>query len=248
MRGERFVIRIPDMADSGLTRVLDEDPDLGEMLDSPRLELARERALAGVLEFGSSPTASWPDGLRVAIGLLMLDGVVIRRVEIDGRVGAEMLGRGDLLRPWEDDRAVASIPRSAEWRALSRCRTALLDVDFARRIEPFPEIYERLLGRAVTRSRNAAISIAILHQPRVERRLHMFLWYLADRWGRVRPDGVLVPVNLTHATLSELVAARRQTVSSALRALERDGLVEQLADGLLLVGSPPGSAGPAGPA
>ena len=64
----------------------------------------------------------------------------------------------------------------------------------------------------------------------------MFLWYLADRWGTVRTDGVLVPVSLTHATLSELIAARRQTVSSALGALERDGLVRQCPDGLFCTG------------
>ena len=228
------------MTGLGLTRILDEDPDLGELLEGERHEQARARATAEVVEFGGQPDTGWPEGLLAGIGLLVLDGVLVRRVEIDQRVGAEILGRGDLIRPWEDGEAADSIPRSSDWRALSRCRTALLDDEFGRRIEAFPEIYSRIVRRAVRRSRNAAISVAILHQPRVERRLHMFLWHVADRWGIVRADGVLVPVSLTHATLSELIAARRQTVSSALRALERDGLVSQSAGGLLLHGAPPG--------
>ena len=30
----------------------------------------------------------------------------------------------------------------------------------------------------------------------------MLLWYLAERWGRVTPDGVIVPLRLTHETLA----------------------------------------------
>lgn len=227
------------MATPELIRILEEDTDLGVLLERERREQARERALARVADFSGEPDPDWPHSAAAGIGLLVLDGVLIRRVEIDRRVGAELLGRGDLIRPWDDEEASYSVPRSSDWRALTRCRTALLDDEFARRIAAFPEIYTRLIGRAVLRSRNAAISVAILHQPRVERRLHMFLWYLADRWGTVRADGVLVPVSLTHATLSELIAARRQTVSSALGALERDGLVRQCPDGLLLYGPPP---------
>ena len=71
------------------------------------------------------------------------------------------------------------------------------------------------MGRALARSRNLAVNMAIVHQSRVETRLHMLLWHLAGRWGRVRNDGVIVPLRLTHNVLSDLTAARRPSPSRA---------------------------------
>ena len=67
----------------------------------------------------------------------------------------------------------------------------------------------------------------------------MLLWHLAGRWGRVRSDGAIVPLRLTHAVLAELVAARRPTVTSALSDLSRRGLVTAFHDGWLLYGALP---------
>ena len=62
----------------------------------------------------------------------------------------------------------------------------------------------------------------------------------AGRWGRVRRDATLLPLRLTHSLLSDLVAARRPTVTSALSALARRGLVRYEDDVWLLSGEPPG--------
>jgi CRP-like cAMP-binding protein len=172
--------------------------------------------------------------------LLVLDGLLLRRVEFDGRFGAELLARGDLLRPWQPEDAVASVPRSSSWRVLQRCRIAVLDLDFAKRISPYPEMYGALVARMLRRSRYLAINMAIVGQPKVETRLHMVLWHLADRWGTVHPDGVFLPVKLTHSTLSELVAAQRPTVSAALGLLERNGQITRIQEGWTLHGAPPG--------
>ena len=48
--------------------------------------------------------------MRKALGLLVLDGLIIRRVGVAGRFGAELLGDGDLLRPWEREDAGATLP------------------------------------------------------------------------------------------------------------------------------------------
>ena len=61
--------------------------------------------------------------------------------------------------------------------------------------------------------------MAIVHQARVDVRLHMLLWHLAARWGRVRSDGTVLRLRLTHAVLADLVAARRPTVTTALSDL-----------------------------
>jgi CRP/FNR family cyclic AMP-dependent transcriptional regulator len=68
----------------------------------------------------------------------------------------------------------------------------------------------------------------------------MLLWHLAGRWGRVRADGIVVPLRLTHVILADLVAARRPTVTSAITELTRVGLVRSIDEGWLLSGKPPG--------
>jgi CRP/FNR family transcriptional regulator, cyclic AMP receptor protein len=170
----------------------------------------------------------------------VLEGYLLRRVEIGGRASGELLSAGDILRPWQREDAGASVPRSPAWRALERVQLALLDLEFARRMAQFPEVTAALLSRALRRSRQLVVNVAIVHQPRVEVRVHLMLWQLADRYGTVRQDGVLLPVRLTHTLIAELVAARRPTVSAALAALERSGEVTRLADGgWLLHGRPP---------
>ena len=81
--------------------------------------------------------------------------------------------------------------------------------------------------------------MAILHQPRIDVRLHMLLWELAERWGHVHRDGVHLPLRLTHAMLAELVAARRPTVTKALGELAARSAAVWSGDHWLLSGSPP---------
>jgi CRP-like cAMP-binding protein len=82
--------------------------------------------------------------------------------------------------------------------------------------------------------------MAIVQKPRVDMRLHMLFWHMAGRWGRVRSDGVILPLTLTHNVLAELVAARRPTVTSALSELAKRELVRPADSGWLLSGNPPG--------
>ena len=116
----------------------------------------------------------------------------------------------------------------------------LLDAEFARRcIGRYPELASPLVGRAMQRARNLAVNMAIVHQARVDVRLHMLLWHLAGRWGRVRSEGTVLRMRLTHSVLADLVAARRPTVTSAISELVRGGLVRASGDEWLLLGEPP---------
>jgi hypothetical protein len=221
-------------------RILSEDPDLAEALSADLRPRAVEACVARTLDL---PRGRWnaafmdnPDG----IGLLVLEGLLLRRVGIDGRFGAELLGQGDLLRPWQGEDAAPSLTRITGWRVLAPARVAVLDDDVEHQFAAFPPLIGGLVGRALERSRNLAINMAIVHQARVTVRLHMLLWHLADRWGRVGPDGVILPLALTHTVLSDLVAARRPTVTGALTELGRGGLVRPYGEGWLLHGEPPG--------
>lgn len=177
-----------------------------------------------------------PDG----IGLLVLGGLLIRRVGVGSGFGAELLGQGDLLRPWQGEGAASSLARTTGWRVLEPARIAVLDKPAAIRFARYPELTGRLVARALDRARNLATTTAIVHHTRVEARLQMLFWHLAERWGRVRPDGVIVPLHLTHSMLADLVSARRPSVSTGLSELARRGLIRRDGSDWLLSGEPPG--------
>ena len=220
--------------------VLESEPELGRGMPESRREQARQVCVAALARIGKG---EWdPRGAGAdpgGFGLLIDSGFIVRRVGQGGRMGAELLGPGDLLRPWQTVGAEASLPFEPRWTAITPLSVAVLDADFARRAAPFPGVAVQLVDRTMLRSRHLAIALAVVHQPRVDRRLHMLLWHYADRWGRLSSDGVRIDVPLTHALLSELVAARRPTVSTALGSLEREEVVIREGEGWRLRGGPP---------
>lgn len=231
---------------SGVCHVLDEDRDLAEVVPIARRAQATSECIARVI---SMPVGGWQDdreeGFTGGIGLLVLGGLFIRRVGIDARFGAELLGEGDLMRPYGDPPPTLQV--TTGWRVLEPARIAVLDEAFAARLTRHPELIGGLVARALQRSRNLSVTTAIVHHARVDVRLHMLLWQLAARWGRVRSDGVSLPLRLTHNVLADLAAASRPTVTSALSALARSGLVEAVDGGWLLHGGPPGELRELGP-
>jgi CRP/FNR family transcriptional regulator, cyclic AMP receptor protein len=225
---------------SQVSQFLREDVDLAATLEPAAREAALEECIAPVIRLAAGDWDGQPAGCsRDGIGLLVLDGLLLRRVGVDNRYGAELLGDGDLLRPWQGEGIETTVPRTTGWRVLTPARLAVLDLRVTRRIARYPELTGRFVGRALERSRNLAVNMAIVHQTRIDVRLRILLWHFADRWGRVNPVGVILPVALSHATLAELVAARRPTVTTALADLERRGLVSRISGGWLLTGERP---------
>ena len=220
--------------------VLGEDAELAELVPQARLGAARQSSLAAVVEV---PAGLWDarheaDRARDGYGLLVLDGVLIRRVGYAGRYGAELLARGDLLRPWEFD-GEDSLAFDTGWRVLAPTRLAVLDLLWTERMVRYPRVGPALAGRALVRSRRLAAMMAIAQQPRLDDRLWMLFWELADRHGRVHADGVHLDLPLTHEVLSYLVAARRPSVSGALTKLAGQGRVWRNGRGWVLDGEPP---------
>ena len=121
-----------------------------------------------------------------------------------------------------------------------RTRLAVLDLLWTERMARYPRVGPALAGRAMLRARRLAAMMAISQQPRLDDRLWMLFWELADRHGRVHPDGVHVDLPLTHEVLSHLAGARRPSVSSALTKLADQGRLERNGRGWVLRGEPPG--------
>lgn len=66
-----------------------------------------------------------------------------------------------------------------------------------------------------------------MHLPRAHPRLLILFLLLAERWGKVGPDGVRVSLPLTHEVLGMLIGAQRPTVTIALQRLARAGLLSR---------------------
>jgi CRP/FNR family transcriptional regulator, cyclic AMP receptor protein len=218
--------------------VLREDTGLARTIAGGRRALAEDTCTAREL---TVRRGRWKDVLGdVPEGatLLVLDGLLLRRVSVKARAGAELLGTGDLVRP-RPDAGKANLGRATAWRALERSRLAVLDDHALERMAGYPEIVRELLDRGLERSQRLAVHLAIVHQPRVDMRLQMLFWHLADRWGRVRDGRTLLALPLTHTVLADLIAAQRPTVSTVLSDMTSRGIIRPTPDGWLLLASPP---------
>ena len=80
-----------------------------------------------------------------------------------------------------------------------------------------------LFNRGTRRAHHLAVALAIAHHQRVDDRLLLTLWHLAERWGRVARDGVVVPLPLGHQRLADLVGAHRPSVTTAMGELDARG-------------------------
>jgi CRP-like cAMP-binding protein len=230
---------------NGSVQLLEADPELARGLDQRRLREVSQRLLARAIDV---PRGLWRPPRRgivgaggsQPIGLLVLEGLLVREATVGDHPCAELLGPGDLLRAWGDRDADVLLPRTVEWTALSAVRLAVIDHALAVRAAQWPEIFAALVERAARRAERLVVMQAIANLTRVGDRLLALLWCLAERWGRVVPGGVLVSLRLPHRTLAGMVGARRPSVTTALGQLMARGEIERRPDGTwILRGDPP---------
>jgi CRP-like cAMP-binding protein len=243
---------VTDYDDDGTTtpgspagvRVLEVDPGLADGLDADQRASALPRSIARTL---SARTGPWsyeprPEEQPGMLGLLVLEGVLLRELTIDRLHALEFVGPGDLIRPWTYEGASAPVVAEATWQVIEPVRIAVLDRRFALRMAPWPEISASLLDREAERARSAIVELAVRQALRIEDRLLLTLWHLADRWGRVSPRGTVLGLSpLTHGVLARLIGAQRPSVTLALGRLRERSLIDRDPDGhWVLLGDPPG--------
>jgi CRP-like cAMP-binding protein len=204
--------------------VLDHDAGLRSALAPSERARARQHAVAGVIEL---PHGDWLPGAQrgvgAELGLLVLEGLIIRDVAVaDARCG-ELIGPGTLLRPWDDHGNDAPMRHEVGWRVVEPSRLAVLDRRFLRIAAHWPGLVTALVARATERAHNLGVMVSIHSLKRVDTRLLAFFWHLADRFGKVTAEGVLIPLALTHRQLALLVGAQRPSVTSALGTLAERG-------------------------
>jgi CRP/FNR family transcriptional regulator, cyclic AMP receptor protein len=221
--------------------LIDADPDLEAVVAPEARDRARRDVLARVanLSPGAWDVSAAHEPDRHHRGFLVLDGLLSREVDVLGRTCVELIGVCDVLRPWQWDTEGSHVRAEIGWQVLEPTQLAVLDHGLVERMMPFPQLGVELFTRGARRAHHLAVALAIAHHQRVEDRVLLTLWHLAERWGRVHTEGVVVPLPLGHQRLADLVGATRPSVTTALGELARTGLLSRRDDGTWLLHGPP---------
>jgi CRP/FNR family cyclic AMP-dependent transcriptional regulator len=193
-----------------IASLLDVDPEFARRLPRADAELARRHLMVAVEHV---PKGRWapapPGGRRAPLGCVVLAGSLLRTARVEQRCATELLGREDVLRPWDVLDGPGGLACGEDWTALEPVRVAVLDARFAAVAAHWPPLLDELLARTVRRSRRLVALMSVAGIRRLDVRLLVLLRILADRCGTVSPAGIRVDVRLTHETLARLAGAQR---------------------------------------
>jgi hypothetical protein len=219
---------------SGFIDLLDVDPELGWRLrEDDRLE-AREylRLPLTVVPVGSWALAMQDQHFR-PFGMMVVDGVLLQEVQVGGRHALQVLGPGDIVLPNASVSEVLDV--QMQWMAAVESQIAVLDERLQTPFGLWPGLALAVVERAGQQLARASVQAAIAQLPRVDQRLEATFWQLADRWGRVTPSGIHIPLTLTHEVLARLVGGRRPTITLALTELADRGVLVRRPDRTWLI-------------
>lgn len=208
----------------GRAPLLRADAELGARLDPERRRAAEAAISAPAFELQPGPWVL-PEGITApgVLGVLVVEGLAGAHVGSGERSFLELVGREDVLQPWVTLGGEASTPTEVRWQTFAPTRVLVLGPEAAAAISAFPELVAALMERLVLRTRRMAFQLAVHRMVRIDERLDLILWHLADRWGRVNADGVVLELPLTHQQLAAVIGAQRPSLTSAVGALEAQG-------------------------
>jgi CRP/FNR family transcriptional regulator, cyclic AMP receptor protein len=222
----------PRAARSAIASLVATLPEIAAVIPSEERDLAERALTASVISACDEDLA---DSLAAHAGsafdFLVIEGVVLKETTLAGRMALELLGPGDVLAP------PLTVVRQIESRAVSRyvahgpASLAALDMRFRAAARRWPALAELLYERLGRQTHRASMHLAMLHLPRVEDRLIALFADLAERFGRMTADGMLIDLPLTHDVIGQLVGSRRSTVTLALQRLADEQVLDRRDDG-----------------
>ena len=223
----------------GLRPLLREDPELAYAVPDQTRADAGPRVLVEMLELDRQSPA--PDlevaARRSGLGLLVLAGLLLRRVEVMSKLSYELLGPGDLVPAKDEEPEADLLPFEVSWKALDDVRLAVLDDAFVDRAAPWPWLSNAIVTRGLRRASSVTLERA-LTQHRVDVRIDLLLWHLAGRWGKVVGDGLIrLPLRVTHEIIAHVAGCSRPTATSTLGRLAELHLIQAETRGWLIQGS-----------
>jgi CRP/FNR family cyclic AMP-dependent transcriptional regulator len=215
-------------------RLAEAEPELLRFVPAADRGVAAELRLPGCT---SGPGQLDLDGLLEssgAFGALVSDGMLLRRARFAQHEGLRLIGPGDVLGPSACE--VAGLGLGSAAQVVLPVRIMLLERRALAACRRWPLLVAGLHIRSRETLERLTAQLMICQLPRVEDRVLSLLRLLGDSWGRVTPEGMLVPLpTLTHSVLGGLVGARRPTVTVAVGQLAARGCVERRPEGWLLL-------------
>jgi CRP/FNR family transcriptional regulator, cyclic AMP receptor protein len=168
-----------------------------------------------------------------SFGLLVLDGLLLVELNAGRAQIGWLVGEHDLIRP--SGMLELALTERSRWRALNRTRIAVLDRAFVLSAAAIPGL-SRVLVTCATRTASWLFAKALIaSSPLIEERLLLIFALFGERWGKATAEGVMIRLPLSHANLAVLCGARRPSVTLALQALQRDGVLTCRAKGTWLI-------------
>jgi CRP/FNR family cyclic AMP-dependent transcriptional regulator len=163
-------------------------------------------------------------------GFMVIDGLISREVDVLGRRCVELIGAGDVLRPWSWDEEGSHVQAEVGWIVLEPTELAVLDHGLVMRLNPWPQLGLELFQPRYSPGPHLGRVLGHRHHQRVDERLTLTVGHLAERWGKVGPDGISVSLPLSHQRLADLIGAHRPALTSAIGELTRAGTLSRRED------------------
>lgn len=212
-RAEAPGVSLADLLPDVLASLPEDERALAQRtLVVPRLS-ARDADLGRVLD----PA---PGG---AFGFLLVEGVVLKETTLATRSALELLNEGDILAPVLSEAWQYGSRAVSRYLAHGEVSLAVLGDRFRAASGRWPQLEADLLDRLARQTHRTSAHLAMLHAPRVEDRILLLFEDLAERCGRMTPDGVVIDITLTHDLIGRLAGAQRPTVTLALQTLAANG-------------------------
>lgn len=200
-------------------RLLDVEPRIAAGLSGGALATACEQVVVPYVE--AAPGMWRPGVTRQPLAVLVVEGKLLLSTGEGATGDLSLVGPGDVF-------DVEWLDGTAPTRVIEHAQLALLDGRFQLATRTWPQLVAGLAGAMFDSMLEQRRVTAALKMSRTEDRLLSYMSLLMARWGRVRPDGLVVTLPVTHGTLGRLVGARRPTVTLALSRLERDGVLRRV--------------------
>ena len=158
------------------------------------------------------------DGFAAASLLIVKKGIVVitAGAGTKRRIVLSFCSSGTLLPPPRDDEQLVALADSAVIAVPAEVERALLQVPAAAKL-----IVDELIEELHERQQSLAQFGNVIHAERLRAKLLQ----LARAHGTLVADGVEVELPLTHELLGQAIGSARETVSTALKTLERDGFL-----------------------
>jgi CRP/FNR family transcriptional regulator, cyclic AMP receptor protein len=209
--------------------LLDLEPDLGEGIEASQWQDARRLSLVKVVRLGCGPLML-PQSLADrddVVGLIVTDGLISRETAIGAPVAFELICQGDILLPPTGPPDHVCARAETRLTVLTATTLIVLGQSFIHAAARWPVLLSNLHRRLESQRQRLTAQGLAVHLPRAEDRLLLILWQLADGCGHVTPEGIVLPLSLSHEILARMCAARRPTITLAFGALQAADLIRR---------------------